>query len=363
MISKRYSRRHKRDLWGFDVRIGRCRVRDFSFDTRKRAEEALQAIRDAERNHRYGIAAPMRSRRLQDLAEAKLATIHRRPEKVRSTRVLNTLLSLLPSGIAITEITAADLRKFTEKRQADGQSAASINRELNIIGATLHQAASHFPELEQWQCPRIPRPSQSKRGRERLITTDERDRLLDHLMSPRGLGESHFAYHARLRVGDIFPFALLTGMRHGEINALRWTDIDWDGGEMKVVGTKTDSVRYVPITATVRDILKRRQGNRSPFVFTRTGNHRPKFWRILREACEACKIPYGRRVEGGLTLHDARHSATTRMLQAGIDLDTVGSITGHSDKRLILYYGHATRESKKHAAEALEESLKPRKRD
>jgi integrase len=90
------------------------------------------------------------------------------------------------------------------------------------------------------------------------------------------------------------------------------------------------------------------------------GGHRPKFYRILREACEACGIPYGRDISGGLVLHDARHSATTRMLQAGVDLDTVGSITGHSDRALILYYGHATRDSKRRAAEALEDSLRPR---
>jgi integrase len=361
VITKRRSARHGKDLWGFDIRLDGRRIRDFSFDTKRQAEEALHAIREAERDRRYGIPIASQRRRLADLIELRLATIANDRERVRSTRVLKTLLALLPAAIAIDEVTAADIRKFVVKRQADGQKASSINRELNIVGATLHAAASFFPDLEQWRTPKIPRPPQSKRGRERLITTGERDKLLDHLHAPRKLKESHFAYHARLRVGEIFHFALLTGMRHGEINSLRWTEIDWDGGEMKVIGTKTDSTRYIPITATVQDILLRRKAvSKDPFVFTRGGGHRPKFYRILREACEACGIPYGRNVTGGLTLHDARHSATTRMLQAGVDLDTVGSITGHSDRALILYYGHATRDSKRRAAEALEDSLRPR---
>jgi len=42
------------------------------------------------------------------------------------------------------------------------------------------------------------------------------------------------------------------------------------------------------------------------------------------------------------------------MLQAGIDLSTVGAITGHSDSQLILHYSHATRESQKQAVSVLE---------
>jgi hypothetical protein len=42
------------------------------------------------------------------------------------------------------------------------------------------------------------------------------------------------------------------------------------------------------------------------------------------------------------------------MLQAGVDLSTVGAITGHSDNQLILHYSHATRDSRRKAIEVLE---------
>jgi integrase len=80
-----------------------------------------------------------------------------------------------------------------------------------------------------------------------------------------------------------------------------------------------------------------------------------RFYRILREACAACDIPYGKKTIGGLVLHDARHTATTRMLQAGVDPATVGSITGHTDKSVILYYSHATADSRRKAVSVLEE--------
>ncbi len=64
--------------------------------------------------------------------------------------------------------------------------------------------------------------------------------------------------------------------------------------------------------------------------------------------------PMGRGTPGGFVTHDARHTAVTRMLKAGRDLATIGSITGHADKTLILHYGHASTESRDKAMDVLE---------
>ena len=42
------------------------------------------------------------------------------------------------------------------------------------------------------------------------------------------------------------------------------------------------------------------------------------------------------------------------MLQAGVDLSTVGAITGYSDNQLILHYSHAARDFRRKAIEVLE---------
>jgi integrase len=74
----------------------------------------------------------------------------------------------------------------------------------------------------------------------------------------------------------------------------------------------------------------------------------------MKKACASVGVKYGRNLTGGFVTHDARHTAVTRMLQAGIDLSTVGAITGHSDNQLILHYSHATRDSRRKAIEVLE---------
>jgi integrase len=91
------------------------------------------------------------------------------------------------------------------------------------------------------------------------------------------------------------------------------------------------------------------------YVFTREGGEVTHYYRILAKACEEIGIAYDRETQGGFVTHDARHTAVTRMLQAGRDLATIGSITGHADKTLILHYGHASTESRDKAMDVLEQ--------
>ena len=75
---------------------------------------------------------------------------------------------------------------------------------------------------------------------------------------------------------------------------------------------------------------------------------------MLREAAESVGVAYGAKTRGNVIIHAALHTPVTRMLQAEIDLSTVGTITGHSDSNLILHCSHATRESRKQVVSVLE---------
>jgi integrase len=81
----------------------------------------------------------------------------------------------------------------------------------------------------------------------------------------------------------------------------------------------------------------------------------PKFYKILRRACEELKIPYGKNIEDGLILHTARHTVTTTLVEAGLDYDTIGMITGHKSKELIAHYSHKHPQSVARVAATLEQ--------
>ncbi len=169
-------------------------------------------------------------------------------------------------------------------------------------------------------------------------------------------------YFNRRTVGHAFQMEILTGARLGEIARVRWEHIDLENRILQIHGTKTEYVsasvvRYLELTPTMESILRgRRQLNTfGEFVFCPTENTITHYYKIREEAAKTVGVPYGKDKRGGFVGHDARHTAVTRMLQAGVDLATVGSITGHSDKTLILHYSHAARESKRKAGKVLDD--------
>jgi integrase len=366
MIKKAFSKRAGRELWGFDARVliggKKKRIEYYEWETKRGAEEALAAIRRKERDDRFGVA-PARRPRLVDLIEQRLRTIDDRAERTRSTRVLKDWLSLLGSDVRVDEITSPSIRLYVEKREQDHQSASSIGRELNIIGATLNAAGEFFPELAQWRKPKIPRPKIKNSRRERIITDQEYQAIMAQLTRPPDEKDAarkqnrRNAHEGRLRVAAVFKFAMNTGMRPKEIFHLQWADIDSDNRRIRVYASKTDANRYVPLTQTVQEVLEsqRKYKEKRGFIFTEAGIPSPKFYRIIRTAVEAAGIVYGKNAKKGLVLYCARHTFTTRLLQRGIDLRTVGDITGHTDRELVLHYSHVTPESTSRAAAVMDE--------
>lgn len=150
-----------------------------------------------------------------------------------------------------------------------------------------------------------------------------------------------------------YLLALTTGMRPGELRALRWEDIDLDRGVVtvrrsmtrdarfrQVVGstTKTGRARSVAIpdvTATALRLLRDDQDRRrkamarwadAPVVFDRGDGH-PVPQQTLHNRhvamCEAAKVPR-------IRMHDLRHAAATQMLEAGVSLKVVSDVLGHA---------------------------------
>lgn len=266
------------------------------------------------------------------------------------------------------ELETRHLREFVDKRLSEIK-VVSVNREITCIASAIYSAHIDFPELEKYQTPKVPRPKVEKSRRERLITQDEVMKLLTELLSAKQPKETDRDFAKRRTVGQVFQMCLLTGSRVGEIIALRWEQIDFDGKILQIIGRKNrfkvaKVVRYLELATTIGQILRERQtlDTFGEFVFCRTGSSVTDYHEILSTAAQKVGITYGADVRGGFITHDARHTAVTRMLQAGVDLSTVGAITGHSDANLILHYSHATRESRKQAVSVLEDFVAGQKK-
>ncbi len=171
---------------------------------------------------------------------------------------------------------------------------------------------------------------------------------------------------------DKFMAAVLlcmyTGLRLGELCALRWTDIDFNGNALTVnrtvqriavpgYMTKTillennpkseSSRRTIPLTSELLGILSRLKGEQ-PYVF---GGEKPldprtmqyRFKGILKEAGI-----------DGRTFHTLRHTFATNCVENGMDVKTLSELLGHSDVKITLNrYVHPTMDSKRKQIGAL----------
>jgi len=139
------------------------------------------------------------------------------------------------------------------------------------------------------------------------------------------------------RFYPVWAMALMTGMRSGELFALKWTDIDFEGRTISVSRqwtnkngfgpTKTQRSRVVPISNALLKFLKKlkiKSGNQSEFVLPQMPEwENGEQARISREFCAAIGIT-------PVKFHDLRETFITNLLARGESLARVMAIVGHS---------------------------------
>jgi integrase len=117
--------------------------------------------------------------------------------------------------------------------------------------------------------------------------------------------------------------ALWTGQRQGDLLALPWSA--YDGSHIRLRQSKTGASVMVRVGAPLKALLDR-TAKRSPLVLTNksgapwTSDGFRASWRKL---CAKAKIE-------GLTFHDLRGSAVTRLALAGAPPQEIAGVTGHS---------------------------------
>lgn len=175
--------------------------------------------------------------------------------------------------------------------------------------------------------------------------------------------------------GELFTIALLTGMRQGELIALKWDCVDFDNMLLhvkyasKIVrvysdnGTYEDknmlmspktssSERTIPIDKTIKNILSKLylKSPNKDFVFCNANGDQLKNSTIQKAHNKLLKdleLPH-------FPFHALRHTFATRQVELGVDIRTLSELLGHADVSITLNrYCHSTLDSKKDAIEKM----------
>jgi integrase len=266
-----------------------------------------------------------------------LQKTNRKRSYARDEQIAGVLCDFF-EGKTLKEIKKSDVERFKRERSESktrydrARSPATVNRELAILSAILTLAVDD-ELIGSNPCRRV-KPLRMDNTRSRYLTKDEETELLKALEGQDWLK-------------SLVTAAIHTGMRRGELFKLKWFDVDFNRGVIHVRDTKTARDRVVPMSAAVREVLEQ-QPKTSGYVFPspRTGGPLVDIKHAFTAACDAAKVK-------DLRFHDLRHTAATRLADAGVNVVVIAEILGHGDIRTTKRYSHAMEEAKREAVEKL----------
>lgn len=188
---------------------------------------------------------------------------------------------------------------------------------MNILGHIFETARKEWGIALINSIRDIRRPP-APNARDRRLVGDEHGRLL----------AAALAYG-----GEIAPFitwAIETAMRRGEIAGMHWEHLDRKARVLLIPDTKNGTPRRAPLSAVALAVLESLPRKIDGGVWSM----RPKsFSKAFERVCKTAGIE-------GLTFHNLRHEATSRLFEKGLGLMEVKTITGHKTLQMLERYTH-----------------------
>lgn len=267
--------------------------------------------------------------------------------------------------ILLINLTSEDIEKFKMRKLTDGRvdkkgglSPKTVVDLLSVLKLALlyGEERNYFADGQI----KIRNPRQFK-TQINILTPDEQQRLEKSLLYQDDC----------THLGIII--ALYTGLRIGEICALRWEDIDFSGATLTVCRTimrisdygsqgngktkiiigrpKTEcSNRLIPIPEFLMDYLSHYRKDDSCYVVTGKKSYiEPRnYYRKYKRIMKTCDLDR-------FTFHALRHTFATRCVERGFDIKSLSEILGHADVSVTMQrYTHPSMNLKRYYMEKLE---------
>ncbi|RYD50550.1 MAG: site-specific integrase [Sphingobacteriales bacterium] len=243
--------------------------------------------------------------------------------------------------LAIGALSASHISHVRDKMLGENtqrgvkRSPSSVRRSLAILSHMLNVAVVEWEMIPANPVNRIKKPKTSP-GRIRFLSPEELEKLL------------YACQKSSCR--HLLPLVVLavsTGARRGELMNLRWQDVDWEQGVIRLLKTKNGHPRSIPLAGKAHAMLKEKfvqESTNSEFVFARFDGEEPmeleKHWqRAMKHA--------------GLEnfrFHDLRHTAASYLAMNKATLMEIAAVLGHRTLQMVQRYSHLTEQ---HTAEVV----------
>lgn len=287
-------------------------------------------------------------------------------------RIRVQFAGLLQTSLA--DVTPFAVDRVRTARVRAGTTRATVNRDTGALKAALNKAVT-WGVLKVSPLAGVKPYRVDSKAVVRYLSDDEEARLRAALAARddarRGDRESANAWR-RARGYEELPalgeytdhltpivlLALNTGLRRGELFRLNWRDVSIPGALVTVrgEGAKSGETRHVPLNTEAIAVLRTWAASRAMATATApavtTGGAV-----LVYPAAEAPDRPLEDIKKGwgpmlrsakirDFRFHDLRHHFASRLVQAGVDLNTVRELLGHADIKMVLRYAHLAPETK-----------------
>lgn len=240
-------------------------------------------------------------------------------------RSMEMLQSFFGAGARVVDITADRLTAYVRHRRLDKAAASTIRVELAALSRAMNLAIRAGALASRPIFPTI----EVRNTRTGFFEQHEFDAVHRHLPD---------------YVKPVAKFLYLTGWRTGEVLPLKWAQVSFPAGVVRLEPgtTKNDEGRAFPFSALPElaevlreqrlrtDEVEKRAGRAIPWVFHRDGEEFLSFRKSWRRACAMAgvdRIP-----------HDFRRTAVRNLERAGVPRSVAMKLTGHRTESVYRRY-------------------------
>lgn len=242
------------------------------------------------------------------------------------------------SRMRVDDLRPDDLQKYLNQLVLDGYALTTIKKQYHLLTGFIEYANLNGMILRPiHKGVRLPAESVVKKHRKNVMayTHEEQERLIDIL--ERGDTDAYYAIMLMME----------TGMRAGEVLALKWSDIDWRKRSIRISKTMIrlgngkrnyiqqeaksfSSNRTIPMSTRAYELLQRHKSrityDREAVFQTMKGEYLTyealRWW--TKKACEEADVPY-------YGQHVFRHTFATNCYERGCDVKLLSKYLGHAD--------------------------------
>jgi integrase len=332
---------------------------------RRELENGFNGTSKAQRAQLFSVAADI-------WLKSKSAHLSPRTITIETTN-LDKHLKPVFGSLLVSDIQSDDIAAYQLARSKENAAPKTINLEIGTLRAILRKNrlwAGLQPDVRMLEC----------NNRVGCALAPEEERLL--------LKECRESRSRSLYVAVVV--ALGTCMRYGEIRQMRWQQIDFSRGQLRVEKSKTTQGegRVIPLSPRVRTVLEfwaarfpERKLSHFVFPFEKCGGkgkddafgftgaiaydtdpsqpigNWKEGWEAAKKRAGHALNPESKKTQPlRCRFHDLRHTGCTRMLEAGVPFSVVSDIMGWAAStaiRMSKVYGHIGDSARREAVEKL----------